>query len=979
MSKVVEIGGRLVSKETGGVVTGANAILDDTKGKKQNVINGEVDAELERLDSAKQNVLSFDNAPTEGSNNPVKSGGVFAADKALSDAIEAILILIPSAASELNKLADMAFVNSTVSTNTATFRGTYNSVSGLSLPIDATHEQIATALGSVIATADNNDYAFVQVPTNASTPTEIAKTERYKFNGTNWAYEYDLNTSGFTAAQWAAINSSITAGLVAKLSALPTNQELTQALAGKQDNLTFDQSPTEDSTNPVTSGGVYAALAAIMLLVPSEATSSNKLADKAFVVTSILNAIPAFRGTFTTAAELDEVTGMKDGDIALLLSYDSDGETIYTIKQYISDEWITFFALTHRLLNKPATTGTTGDYPYNGMGRVVLPKNIVNIGTDEEPNNVNQLMQSLFVGANTIYYVRYDYVIGENITIPNNSVIVMDGGSIVGTYTLTGSATKIIDNAGSIGCPTAGTWIESTDEKLSDLRDEIEQRVMPAATSPYDSGYAAQEILDVLKLMTNDASVLSQFVSHEKVHDIKNTLSALFIPTTLCIKGSGQATDLKICDVVSATASAVTLSAADAAIFPEYGIPVACKFSNGTYKVFNLKKSGNTLIAGSDADVNLTNCIKVQTAWHDSQHLTPYGYRALAQFIVDKTITRDVQMDNTYVGGADYSYDGAAPSVTLSTSPEFFTDRFGLNIAGNVGSISNFATWSNRGLSTRAMASYSCNRKYNQAGATSVVAGQYFEVSYNLPAQYPGTLIIEGGSPKGNWITHPYGVGAVDYTGRVQMDVYVNDTVVYTKVLPGWNDKYVIPNMNCSAFKVRFTYLDSAPTAVIIYSILYYRAFSEVALASAFTDKKVAMLGDSWGQYTDAITGSTLPDDDPDKGDIALLPAEIARYGNCEVDDWSKGGMTSANWGLVKIDELLASKKYDYVVIEFWINDINSGMSATQWLTNLKTIADKCKAAGARPIIVRPCGSMGQSYSWSGAQVAISKGFLWNS
>lgn len=435
MSKVVEIGGRLVNKETGGVVTGANAILDDTKGKKQDVINGEVDAELERLGSAKQDVLSFDNAPTEGSNNPVKSGGVFAADKALSDAIEAILVLIPSAASALNKLADMAFVNSTVSTNTATFRGTYNSVSGLSLPIDATHEQIATALGSVIATADNNDYAFVQVPTNASTPTEIAKTERYKFNGTNWAYEYDLNTSGFTAAQWAAINSSITAALVAKLSALPTNQELTQALAGKQDNLTFDQSPTENSTNPVTSGGVYAALAAIMLLVPSEATSSNKLADKAFVATSILNAIPTFKGTFTTAAELDEVTGMKDGDIALLLSYDSDGETVYTIKQYVSDAWITFFALTHRLLKKPATTGTTGDYPYNGMGRVVLPKNIQSVnGTDK-----NLLTQDMFykgeVGSRvpnvkTIFVIQYDFTLGEDITVPENCVLEFDGGSI---------------------------------------------------------------------------------------------------------------------------------------------------------------------------------------------------------------------------------------------------------------------------------------------------------------------------------------------------------------------------------------------------------------------------------------------------------------------------------------------------------------------------------------------------------------------
>ena len=33
------------------------------------------------------------------------------------------------------------------------------------------------------------------------------------------------------------------------------------ALSGKQDTLTFDSTPTSSSTNPVTSGGVYTALA----------------------------------------------------------------------------------------------------------------------------------------------------------------------------------------------------------------------------------------------------------------------------------------------------------------------------------------------------------------------------------------------------------------------------------------------------------------------------------------------------------------------------------------------------------------------------------------------------------------------------------------------------------------------------------------------------------------------------------------------
>lgn len=199
MTKMINIPARLHSVEKGNIVAGASEIYDDTQAKQQNVINSDL----------------------------------ISASSSMQAAIEAILLLIPSAASALNQLADKAFVNSSISTDTATFRGTYNLVSDLHLTVAATHAQIATALGTAISTADNNDYAFVQVPTADATPTEIKVTERYKFNGEAWAYEYTLNNSGFTSAQWAAINSGITAALVLKLIDLPTAAELATSLAAK--------------------------------------------------------------------------------------------------------------------------------------------------------------------------------------------------------------------------------------------------------------------------------------------------------------------------------------------------------------------------------------------------------------------------------------------------------------------------------------------------------------------------------------------------------------------------------------------------------------------------------------------------------------------------------------------------------------------------------------------------------------------------
>lgn len=157
--------------------------------------------------------------------------------------------LIPVAASANNKLADVNFVNSSVETNTATFRGTYNLVSQLSLTVSATQAQIAAVLNTTVLVKDNNDYAFVLIPTADATPTEISRVDRYKYNGSTFAYEWSLNNSSFTAAQWAALNSGITSGLVEKLNLLPTSVQLNSLLDGKVDAVQGKGLSTNDYTD----------------------------------------------------------------------------------------------------------------------------------------------------------------------------------------------------------------------------------------------------------------------------------------------------------------------------------------------------------------------------------------------------------------------------------------------------------------------------------------------------------------------------------------------------------------------------------------------------------------------------------------------------------------------------------------------------------------------------------------------------------
>lgn len=157
--------------------------------------------------------------------------------------------LIPSQASIDNQLADKDFVNSSIATNTAYFKGTFNSVD--ELPTDD---------------VTNNDYAFVVGQDSEGNITY----NRYKFNGSSWVFEYTLNNSSFTADQWATINSGVTQQQIENL----------QIIAG--DGYSLARQADEAATQ------ANADVAGINDKIPGEASSQNQLADKAYVAQKAL-------------------------------------------------------------------------------------------------------------------------------------------------------------------------------------------------------------------------------------------------------------------------------------------------------------------------------------------------------------------------------------------------------------------------------------------------------------------------------------------------------------------------------------------------------------------------------------------------------------------------------------------------------------------------------------------------------------------
>ena len=230
-----------------------------TRQQADSVLDGKIAAEKTRAEGAEGSLQTAINneAQTRQQADGVLDGKIAAektraegAEQALQAAIDIINGKIPAQATAQNQLADKNFVNSSISTATADFKGTYNSLQEL--------EQV---------TANANDYAFV-IATDAAGNTVY---KRYKWvEGTGWTWEYDLNNSSFTAAQWAAIQSGITAALVTKLTDLPTNAELNQRISTAIANAL---------TSYYTKAEIDTALAAINTAIGQKASQADLTAE----------------------------------------------------------------------------------------------------------------------------------------------------------------------------------------------------------------------------------------------------------------------------------------------------------------------------------------------------------------------------------------------------------------------------------------------------------------------------------------------------------------------------------------------------------------------------------------------------------------------------------------------------------------------------------------------------------------------------
>lgn len=275
----------------------------------------------------KQDILTFDNTPTLNSNNPVKSGGIYSAIQAMQGALQ---------------FDEEPTENST---NPVTSGGIYNALQDVEIVMDeaptANSDHTVKSKGIKTALdAKQDTLQFDLTPTqNSGNPvtsggmwavlagvSSVVSIHNVTLNKNNWSgngpYSQAFFIQGVTAnskvdiqASSATIAQMLSDGVQALwiennagtltaycIGAVPTENLAVQCSVANLDTTSavYDSVPTQNSGNPVTSGGVWSALKAMEISVDGTLSSSSENPVQNKVIWQALQAVEPTWGNISS-------------------------------------------------------------------------------------------------------------------------------------------------------------------------------------------------------------------------------------------------------------------------------------------------------------------------------------------------------------------------------------------------------------------------------------------------------------------------------------------------------------------------------------------------------------------------------------------------------------------------------------------------------------------------------------------------------
>lgn len=160
-----------------------------------------------------------------------------------------------------------------------------------------------------------NDSGFItsaDIPEGAAASTTTPKMDGTAAVGSELAFArgdhvhpHDSSKANTASPTFTGTPKAPTATKGTDTTQIATTAFVQAAIADKQNTLTFDNSPTSGSSNPVKSGGVYSALAAKLDATAAESTYAKK---------TDLSNVYKFRGSVATYSALPS-TGLTAGDV----------------------------------------------------------------------------------------------------------------------------------------------------------------------------------------------------------------------------------------------------------------------------------------------------------------------------------------------------------------------------------------------------------------------------------------------------------------------------------------------------------------------------------------------------------------------------------------------------------------------------------------------------------------------------------------
>ena len=372
-----------------------------------------------------------------------------------------------------------------------------------------------------------------------------------------------------------------------------------------------DQTYDASSTNPQSGTAVAGALAPITTLIPSAATSSNPLADRNFVNSSIATNTANFIGTFNSVTALEGYSGVvTNNDYAFVIN---------GVVEDNGDDWSTFSAL--NAYDKSLLTNFDYAWVINGSNFDLYRFDIFNQTWDLRASNIQKsgtVLNTAYnrykatVSGNTVTW-DFEYTLnnssftadqwdainsGVNSSVVSLATSALQPSSVTSTYSATGTA------------PINGTAVASA---ISGLSIDVEQTYNSTGTKAI-SGTGVKSALDGLSIPTTTSSVTSgsssALTSGGAYTNLVSKVEAGSTANIIKVTKGASTTSITVNSVGTATRStylgSITVGGTTRPIYLSNGTPTTISYTIGTSVPSTAKFTDTTYGAGTGLSLSGT-------------------------------------------------------------------------------------------------------------------------------------------------------------------------------------------------------------------------------------------------------------------------------------------------------------------------------------------------------------------------------------